>query len=216
VAIAYLRNDAAAEEVRAAVCARGATALAVRANVASPDECGELVDRVAQEAGRLQGLVHCAALGAPDTALGRRPSRWSLAFDTQVGALLEVATRARGLFAPRAAIVALTSLGAHRVMPGYAAIAAAKGALESLVGYLAAELHPQGVNVNALCGGPVDTDSLRAFPAYDALARLSQERLPGRLGRPEDLAPVVAFLLSADAGWIRGQVLVADGGFGLH
>jgi NAD(P)-dependent dehydrogenase (short-subunit alcohol dehydrogenase family) len=101
-------------------------------------------------------------------------------------------------------------------MPGYAAIAAAKGALESLVGYLAAELNPMGVNVNAVCVWPVDTDSLRAFPAYDSLARLSAERLPGRLGRPEDLAPVVAFLLSADAGWIRGQVLVADGGFGLH
>ena len=217
VVIAYLRNDAAAEEV--AECARrgGAQVLLQRMNVACPDECAALVARVAAEAGRVEGLVHCAALGAADSALGRHPNRWRLAWDTHVGALLELLARARALLRPGASVVALTSLGAHRVMSGYAPIAASKGALESLVRYLAAELVPAGVNVNAVCGGPVDTDSLKAFPTgYEELARESVRRACGRLGRPEDLAPVVAFLLSPEARWIRGQVVVADGGFGLY
>jgi enoyl-[acyl-carrier protein] reductase III len=216
VAIAYLRNDDAAEDVAAEARRRGGRVLLQRRNVLSPDEREELLVRVEAEAGRLDGFVHCAALGGPDGALDRRENRWRLAWDSQVGSLLDLVAGARRLFGPSAAVVALSSLGARRIMPGYAPIAAAKGALESLVGYLAAELAPAGVNVNAVCGGPVDTDSLRAFPAFEDLARESARRPPGRLGRPEDLAPVVAFLLSREARWIRGQVIVADGGFGLY
>jgi enoyl-[acyl-carrier protein] reductase III len=217
VAIAYLRNDHAAEEVADGARRLGADVLLQRINVANNEECDALVARLSAEAGHLDGFVHCAALGGPDRILDRRPNRWALAWDTQVGALLDLLARARPLLRPRASVVALSSLGARRVMTGYAPIASAKGALESLVAYLAAELAQAGVNVNAVCGGPVDTDSLRAFPAaYEELVRESARRPSGRMGRPEDLAPVVAFLLSPAAHWIRGQVVVADGGFALY
>ena len=77
------------------------------------------------------------------------------------------------------------------------------------------EVAPGGVNVNFVRAGPVDTDSLRSFPTFDDLVEESRRRPPGRMGRPEDIAPVVSFLLSPDARWIRGQVIVADGGLGL-
>lgn len=215
VVVNYLQNDRAAEEVAAGVRARGRSALLHRANVARGEECAELVGRIEAEARPLGALVHCAALGAPSPVLDARPNRWRLAWDTHVGAFIELLARALPILDASAGAVALTSLGAHRVLPGYASIGAAKGALESVVRYLAAELVATGLNVNAVCGGPVDTDSLRSFPSFAQLEAESQRRPARRMGRPEDIAPVVAFLLSPRARWIRGQVIVADGGFGL-
>lgn len=216
VTVAYLRNDAAAEEVAALVRAAGSRALLHKGNLARPQECAALIARVQDEAGTLAGLVHCAALGALAPALETRPSWWQLTWDTHVGALVELVAGARQLFASAAAVVAVSSLGSRFVTPGYAAIGASKGGLEVLVRYLAAELAPRGVNVNAVCGGPVDTDSLRSFPGFEELEQLSRRRPSGRIGRPEDLAPVIAFLLGPEARWIRGQVIVVDGGFSLH
>lgn len=216
VAIVHLQNDEAAAQTARDASARGARVLVHRANVANGEECAELVSRLDHEAGRLSGVVHCAALGAPADVLDRRPNRWRLAWDTHVGALVDLLSRARPLLCEGAAVVALSSLGARRVMPGYGPIAAAKGALEALVAYLAAELADAGVNVNAVCGGPVDTDSLRRFPVYADLEEQSRRRPSARMGRPEDIAPIVAFLLSPEARWIRGQVVVADGGFSLY
>lgn len=216
VAVNYLQNDRAAEEVATQVRALGRSVLLHRANVARSDECEDLVGRIEAAARPLAGLVHCAALGAPSPALEARPNRWRIAWDTHVGAFVELLARLRPLLDPAASVVALTSLGAHRVLPGYASIAAAKGALESVVRYLAAELAASGPNVNAVCGGPIDTDSLRSFPFFELLEAESRRRPARRMGRPEDLASVVSFLLSPAARWIRGQVIVADGGFGLY
>jgi 3-oxoacyl-[acyl-carrier protein] reductase len=71
------------------------------------------------------------------------------------------------------------------------------------------------VTVNAMRGGPVDTESLRSFATFAEVEAESKSRAPGRLGRPEDIAPIAAFLLSPEARWINGQVITADGGFSL-
>jgi len=215
VIIAHLQNEAAAAEVLRSIGERGGHAIAHRGNLADSKECVALIDRISREIGTLDGFVHAAALGALAPALETRPNRWRLAWDTHVGALIELVRNAQPLFSEEAGIVALSSLGAHRVTVGYASLAAAKGALESIVRYLAAELASKKINVNAVCGGPVDTDSLRTFPTYDDIVSESRRRPPGRLGAPSDLAPIVAFLLSSDARWIRGQVIIADGGFSL-
>jgi enoyl-[acyl-carrier protein] reductase III len=215
VGIVYLRNDDAAAAAALAVQASGRKCLVYRANLAKPEECSGLIDRFSEDAGPLAGLVHAAGLGSLSPVLATRPARWQIAWDTHVGALVALASAAQTLFAERASIVAFTSLGARQVMPGYAPIAAAKGALESLVRYLAAELSSKSVNVNAIRGGPVDTDSLRSFATFGDVEAESRRRQPGRLGLPEDIAPIAAFLLSPGARWINGQVITADGGFGL-
>lgn len=215
VAIAYLRSDEAAGRVADAVRAAGRQALLLRCNLTRAEECAAAVERVRVEAGSLRGLVHCAGLGALSPVVETRANRWRLAWDSHVAAFVDLIAAARDAFEAEARVVAVSSLGASRVMPGYGAIGAAKGALEVLVRYLAVELADRGVTVNAVCGGPVDTDSLRSFPFFAEIEEASRERPCGRLGQPEDLARVIAFLLGPDAGWIRGQVIVADGGFGL-
>lgn len=216
VVVAYLRNEDAARQTAARVTESGRRAVLFQGNLANPDECGRLVAHVRAAAGRLDGCVHCAALGALAPATETRANRWRLAWDTHVAALLELLSRGRDTFRPGATVVAVSSLGTERVMPGYAPLGAAKGALEVLVRYLAVELAPSGINVNAVRAGPVDTDSLRAFPWFGDLEAESRRRPPGRLGTPEDVAKVIIFLLGPDAAWIRGQIIVADGGFSLH
>ena len=216
VGIVYLRNDAAADATAEQVREKGRRCTTYCANVAKPEECADVVKRFAGDAGSITALVHAAGLGSLSPALATRPARWQLAWDTHVGALLSLVSAAQPHFSESgASVLAFTSLGASSVMPGYASIAAAKGALESLVKYLAAELLSCGVNVNAIRGGPVDTDSLRSFATFGEVEAESKRRAPGRLGRPEDIAPIAAFLLEPDSRWINGQVITADGGFSL-
>lgn len=216
LAVGYLQNDAAAESVAAEARNAGSRVLLHKGNLAKARECAELIERIAIEAKPLSGLVHCAALGALAPTLETRPSWWKLTWDTHVGALVELVAAARPIFADEASVVAVSSLGSRFVTPGYASIGAAKGGLEVLVRYLAVELAPLGVNVNAVCGGPVDTDSLRSFPTFSQLEEESRRRPSSRMGQPEDVAPVVTFLMTPEARWIRGQVIVVDGGFSLY
>jgi enoyl-[acyl-carrier protein] reductase III len=113
-------------------------------------------------------------------------------------------------------IIGISSLGSHYVAPGYAGLGAAKAVMETLTRYLAVELAQWSINVNVVCGGFVDTDSTRLAPNYQQLAEYIAARTPvRRVAQPEDLAGVVALLCTPDSDWIRGQVVVADGGFSL-
>jgi enoyl-[acyl-carrier protein] reductase III len=112
-------------------------------------------------------------------------------------------------------IVALSSLGASRVIPAYGAVGVSKAALESLVRYLAVEHAGGGIRVNAVSAGVVDTDALKHFPNREALLQIGGSTPAGRAVVPEDVAAAVAYLCSDDAWMIRGQVLVVDGGYSL-
>lgn len=216
VVAGYLRDERSAADTAAAATALGAHVVLHRGNIGTVEDRRALLRLAAEHTPRVDGLVHCAGLGALSPALATRPARWQLAVDTHFLAFVDLVSQARPLLGRGSGVVALTSLGTTRVTPGYASIAAAKGALETSVRYLAAELAEDGVTVNAVCGGPVETDSLRSFAFFPAMVEESRRRLCGRMGQPEDIAPVVTFLLTPAARWIRGQIIVADGGFSLH
>lgn len=132
--------------------------------------------------------------------------------------LLFCAQRAAKLMQPRGggAVVSISSPGSFRVLPDYVVVGASKAALEALTRYLAVELSPLGIVVNAVSPGIVATDALRHFDAsLDAsvLGRVAAATPAGRLVTPEDVAGVVAFLCSPEAQMIRGQTLVIDGGY---
>ena len=113
-------------------------------------------------------------------------------------------------------IVALSSLGAQRVLENYVLVGASKAALESIVRHLAVELAPRGVRVNAVSSGVVETDALDAFPNREQMLSWSLQRTPaGRLVEPGDIAGAVSFLCSPAAEMIRGQTIVVDGGYSL-
>jgi enoyl-[acyl-carrier protein] reductase III len=120
--------------------------------------------------------------------------------------------RARG----GGSIVSVSSLGASRVMPDYFLVGVSKAALEAVTRYLAVELAPLGIVVNAVSGGLVETDALKSFDwGPDVIARNRARTPAGRMVEPTDLARVVAFLCTPAAQMIRGQTLIVDGGFSL-
>ena len=111
-------------------------------------------------------------------------------------------------------IVAISSLGAQRVLENYVLIGTSKAALEALVRYLAVELAP-GIRVNAVSGGVVETGALEHFPNREEMLAAGARNPVGRLVEPDDIAGAVAFLCSPDAAMVRGQTLIVDGGFSL-
>jgi enoyl-[acyl-carrier protein] reductase III len=210
VAIGYLRSDAAAEETAAALRATGAEPVLVRGNVAS-----ERVAREVAELGPLDVLVHNAATGVIRPALDTEDRHWDWTHAANARALLSLARAAAPTMPAGGSIVAISSLGSGRVLGDYALVGTSKAALEALVRYLAVELGPRGIRVNAVSAGVVETAALDHFPDRDAMLELGARNPAGRLVTPEDVAGVVGFLCSAEAEMIRGQVLVVDGGFSL-
>jgi enoyl-[acyl-carrier protein] reductase III len=112
-------------------------------------------------------------------------------------------------------IVGISSLGSIRVMDGYVLVGVSKAALEALVRYLAVELAPRGIRVNAVSAGVVETDALEHFPNKQGMLEMGKGNPAGRLVSPEDVAACVTFLCSPDADMIRGQTVVVDGGWSL-
>jgi enoyl-[acyl-carrier protein] reductase III len=113
-------------------------------------------------------------------------------------------------------IVAISSLGAQRVLENYVLVGTSKAALESVVRYLAVELAPRGIHVNAVSAGVVETEALDHFPNREEMLHSGQTRTPaGRLVEPDDIAGAVAFLCSPDAQMVCGQTLIVDGGYSL-
>ncbi len=118
--------------------------------------------------------------------------------------------------APGARIIAMSSLGAQRAMPGYGFIGASKAALEALVRALAQELGPRGIRVNTVSAGVVDTDALKYFPNREELIADFSRRTPaGPVLTPQDVAGAVFLLCLPEAGMINGHTLVVDGGFAI-
>jgi enoyl-[acyl-carrier protein] reductase III len=210
VAIGYLRNDRAAEETAEELRAVGAEPVLVRGNVTS----ARVLDEVAA-LGPLDVLVHNAATGVIRPALETEDKHWDWTLNANARALLQLARVAAPQMRAGSSIVAISSLGAQRVLENYVLVGTSKAALESLVRYLGVELAAKGIRVNAVSGGVVETGALEHFPNRDEMLAAGAANPVGRLVEPDDIAGAVAFLCSPDAEMIRGQTLVVDGGFSL-
>lgn len=220
IIVNYVRNQAPAEEVAETVRIMGRHAIAVRANVGKTEDIQRLFDQVVGEFDGLDILIHNAASGFNRPAMQQKETGWDHTLNVNARSLLIAAQRAVPLMEKRGggSIVAITSPGSQRVLPDYVAVGASKAALEALVRYLAVELAPRNIIVNAVSPSIVETDALKHFAALsdpEVLSRAVANTPAGRLVQPEDIAGVVAFLCTPDASMIRGQVVVVDGGYTL-
>jgi enoyl-[acyl-carrier protein] reductase III len=211
VAIGYLRNDRAAEEAAGELRSAGAEPVLVRGNVSSERVLEEVV-----EAGPWNVLVHAAATGVIRTALETEDKHWDWTLNANARALLSLTRAAAPTMPVGSSIVAISSLGSFRVMENYVLVGTSKAALEALVRYLAVELAPREIRVNAVSAGVVETGALDHFPNRGQMLEMARTRTPaGRMVEPEDVADAVVFLCSPGAEMIRGQTLIVDGGYSL-
>jgi enoyl-[acyl-carrier protein] reductase III len=211
VAIGYLRNDRAAEETAEELRSAGAEPALIRGNVSSGRVLGEVA-----EAGPWNVLVHSAATGVVRAALETDDKHWDWTLNANAKALLSLTRAAAPAMPKGSSIVAISSLGSIRVLENYVLIGVSKAALEALVRYLAAELAPRGIRVNAVSAGVVETQALDHFPNRAQMLEMARTRTPaGRMVEPNDVADAVVFLCSPGSEMVRGQTLIVDGGYSL-
>ncbi len=210
MAIGYFRSDDAAAEMAEELRALGAEPVLVRGNVTS----ARVLEQV-EALGPLDVLVHNAATGVIRPALETEDKHWDWTLNANARALLALTRVAAPSMPAGSTIVGISSLGSVRVLENYTLVGTSKAALEALVRYLAVELAPRGIRVNAVSAGVVETGALEHFPNREEMLASGARNPVGRLVTPEDLAGVVSFLCSPDAEMIRGQTIVIDGGWSL-
>ena len=214
--INFFQDREAAEKTAQEATARGAQVFPLQADLKDTEQIQGMFREVQRLCGRLDVLVHNAASGVLRWTLDLTAKHWDWVMATNARPLLLCAREAASMMPNGGRIISLSSLGSGRVIPQYGAIGISKAALESLTRYLAVELAPRGITVNAVSAGAVATDIWNLIPDGQEILKKVRERTPsGRLLTPEDVAEIVYFLASPQAQMIQGQVIVVDGGYSL-
>ena len=213
IIVNFFRHRESAEQTAKDIQALGVKAEAIRANVGEPAKIDEMFDMIGNKFGRLDILINNAASGVGRPAMDVDVKAWDWTMGINARACLLCAQRAAKLMEGRGGkIVSISSLGSPFVLPNYTIVGVSKAALEALTRYLAIELAPQDICVNAVAASAVETEALKFY--FDE--GLNEDNIPvtpaGRIVNPEDVANVVAFLCSEEAFMIRGQTVVVDGG----
>jgi NAD(P)-dependent dehydrogenase (short-subunit alcohol dehydrogenase family) len=209
------RDEERLAVVAADVTAAGGEAVTVALDLEDPAGAGVLVERATGAFGAVDGLVLNASLFDPlplaDTTLDSINRQWN----TNVVSHYVITQAAVPAMPPGSSIVFVSSTTAHAGFAGCSAYAATKGAVEALSRTLAVELAPLGIRVNTVAPGFVRTPMLQpildASPGYEE--QLFEQTPAGRIGRPQEIAVTIAFLLSGLAPYINGVSLAADGGW---
>lgn len=213
--INYKSNEDAARQTVAEIERLGATALAIRADIENLDEIDAMFDQVAERFGRLDFFVSNASASNFRPIDELKPEHLERTFNLNVRAFVVGAQRATRLMDRGGRIVVLSSYGSLRTFPTYANLGSAKAALETWARYMAVELAPLGINVNALNPGIVESDSSAYFYGTGRVASLDTviPKIPKqRLASVQEVADCALFLLSPASEYVTGTVLVVDGG----
>jgi NAD(P)-dependent dehydrogenase (short-subunit alcohol dehydrogenase family) len=212
----YKRSEELAREVVAEAERLGSSALAIRADLENLEEIEAMFDQVQERFGRLDFFVSNASASNFHHFMDLKPHHLERTYNLNVRAFVIGTQRAVRLMGEHGGrVVVLSSYGSIRSFPTYANLGAAKAALETWARYMAVELAPHGVNVNAVNGGIIETDSSSYFYATGRVPSLETvlPKIPKRrMGSAAEVADSVLFLLSPEAEYVTGTTLVVDGG----
>ncbi|MGW1895816.1 SDR family NAD(P)-dependent oxidoreductase [Streptomyces sp. NPDC002004] len=223
VAIGYRGNQQAADQLVSALTADGGRALAMRADVADPDQARALIERAVSTFGRLDVLASCAGIEHFDALEKITVADFDRVFAVNSRGQLFAVQHAAAHMGAGGRIVLTSSVSASRAVFGHTLYAASKAAVESMVLNLSAELGARGITINAIAPGGTATDMAAEHGASyqhpllrDTMSTdrwISVHGALGRLAQPEEIASAVAFLASDDASYLTGRTLPVDGGF---
>lgn len=192
----------------------------VPCDVAYPEQIDNLQEVINEAAGTIHGMVHCLAF-APREAL-QNPYLFTerddflTALEISAFSLVALARALTPVFSDQASITTLTYYGSEKVMPNYNVMGVAKAALEASVRYLAYDLGPAGVRVNAVSAGPINTVAARGVAGFLEILDVHEQKAPlKRTVESREVGDTVAFLASRLASGITGEVLYVDTGYNI-
>lgn len=212
VAINYVKSEDEAQTLAEELRKQGASVCLVQGDVSRDEDVRRIFDQVAQELGRIHVLVNNAGV-LKTTALAQTSDElFEHTFDINVRGVFNTLRLAATQVAEGGRIINLSSTALALNMPGYAIYNGSKAAVESFTRVFAKELRGRNITVNAVAPGPVETELFLEGKTAEQVQAFAKMPPLERLGQPEDIANVVAFLAGPDSGWINGQVLRANGG----
>jgi len=212
VAINYASSSRQASVLVAELQALGAHALAIQADVSKADEVRRMYELTEQELGKVDVLVNNAGVLKTVTLAQTSDAQYDHAFDINVRGTFNTLREAAGRLNDGGHIVNFSSTTLTLNMPGYSVYNATKAAVESLTKVFAKELRGRNITVNAVAPGPIATSLFLDGKTEEQIQTFANMPPLQRLGQPEDIANVISFLVGADAAWVNGQLLRANGG----
>lgn len=212
VAINYAAGAAQADALVAELKAAGAAAIAVQADVSKADDVRRLFEITEQQLGKVNVLVNNAGVLKTVPLADTSDALYDQTFDINVRGTFNTLREAAARLADGGRIVNVSSTTLALNMPGYAVYNATKAAVEAFTHVFAKELRGRNITVNAVAPGPIATSLFLDGKTEEQIQAFAKMPPLQRLGQPEDIACVVAFLASPDAGWVNGQILRANGG----
>lgn len=214
LAVVYYNSSSEALTLQSEIQALGQQCVLIQANVADDRSVKELFIAFREHFNTLDFLISNAASGVLKPASEMSTKHWRWCLETNALALNHLVREGKILMSRGSRIIALSSLGAQRAIPNYAFIGASKAALEALVRSLSMELAQDGISVNTISAGVVDTDALKYFPNREHLLDEYQARaLSEKPLTPKDVANAVYLLCLPEAEMIKGHTLFVDAGY---
>ncbi|MDO8436829.1 MAG: SDR family oxidoreductase [Nitrosomonadaceae bacterium] len=212
VVINYVARQQDAEAVCAEITAAGGEALAVRADVSDPAEVRRLFDTAIERYARVDILINNAGVLLYKKIADTSDEEFDRILSSNVKGIFYALREAATRLADGGRVVTLSSTVTRLMLPNYGAYAASKGAVEQLTRIFAREAGARGITANIVSPGPVNTELFTTGKSAEEIKRMAGMTVLNRIGEPEDIAQVVLFLVGAEAGWVTGQNIGANGG----
>ena len=212
IAVNYANSATQAEQLVARLRRHGSHAVAIQADVANAEDVRRLFDQTEQALGKVDVLINNAGILKTSPLAQCSDELFEQHFSINTRGVFNTLREAAARLNSGGRIVNFSSSALALNMPGYAIYNASKAAVESFTHVFAKELRGRRITVNAVAPGPVATELFLNGKTDEQVQQFARMPPLERLGQPEDIAGVVAFLVGPDAGWINGQVLRANGG----
>ncbi len=212
VVINYVQNKLSADEVCAVISSAGGECIAVQADVSNSDEVRKLFDATFEHFKQIDILVNNAGILLFKEIAEIRDEEFDRIVDVNFKSVFYTLREAATRLADHGCVVSISSTVTRLMLPKYGAYAATKAAVEQLTRIFAREMGKRGITANAVSPGPVDTELFRAGKTATDIERMAAMAALGRLGKPDDIAQVVLFLVSDEARWITRQDIGVNGG----
>jgi 3-oxoacyl-[acyl-carrier protein] reductase len=213
VVINYSGNQKPADKVVSEIKANGGSAVAIKADISSPEEVKRMFDLAISQFGKINILINNAGLILYKTIQDTTDDDFEKIFSVNVKGTFNTLREAASRLENDGRIINLSSSTTRLMLPTYGAYCATKGAVEQLTRVFSKEVGARNITVNSISPGPINTELFTAGKSEEVINRLASMSAFDRIGEPVDVARVVSFLVSEEASWVTGQNIGANGGF---